>query len=115
MRLYHGTDEDAAAAITTAGFRNSALEPFQVALGMAPGVWLASVPMHNSGATLAVDMPDDVLEDYELIEDPPSSFRVWVVPAEVLNRYPVAEVDPDVIDDLVDAALDAASEGEGRR
>jgi hypothetical protein len=94
VRLYHGTTEEAAAAILADGFRDSEPELFQLELEMF-GVWLSDHQLHWSGAMLAVDVDDDVAAQHELIEDPPPRSRIWTVPATTLNRYPVTVVDDD--------------------
>lgn len=55
------------------------------------GVWFADRPLDiNEGAdgdvVLAVDIPDDLLEYYEWVEEN-KAYREFLVPAEVVNRY----------------------------
>jgi hypothetical protein len=108
VRLYHATSAKAAREIQSKGFRDSAPHWwYQHELGMN-GVWLANHPVdENEGAQsgdvhLAVEVPEDVVAQYEAIEEglpgdpelPPGvePGRTWIVPAEVLNRYPVVVV-----------------------
>jgi hypothetical protein len=64
------------------------------------GVWLADAPLcENEGAggdtVLAVEIPEDVLTEWEWVEEG-KPYREFLVPASVLNEYPrivVAEGD----------------------
>ena len=40
---------------------------------------------------LAVDIPETMIAEYEWVEDG-KPYREWLIPAEILNRYPVTEV-----------------------
>jgi hypothetical protein len=63
------------------------------------GVWLSDVPMTVSDSVegdglLAVEMPEHVVAEFEWIEAG-KGFREFLVPADVVNRYPVRVVDED--------------------
>jgi hypothetical protein len=97
VRLYHATSIEAAEAILRDGFREGHPHwAFQHDLGIS-GVWLADHPVdENEGAQrgdvlLAVDLPDHLRDDHELIEDDKPS-GTWIVPAAILNCYPVTRM-----------------------
>ena len=55
------------------------------------GVWLSAVPLDiNEGAKgeqlLALDIPEEVVAEYEWREDE-KTYREFLVPADVVNRY----------------------------
>jgi hypothetical protein len=61
------------------------------------GVWLSDSPLSiNEGADgddlLAIEIPADVIADYEWIEEL-KPYREWLVPAEIVNRCPVKRVE----------------------
>jgi hypothetical protein len=104
VRVFHITSPEAAAAILRDGFRDGV-----IGRGWWPderGVWVANPHTDPSslGARrelnlLAVDVPEDELADYEVIEydiDTGERFdkggREWIVPAAVLNRWPVQDL-----------------------
>jgi hypothetical protein len=97
MKLYHATSPEAGEAILREGFRDSNPHwAFQHELGIN-GVWLADHAVdENEGAQcgdvlLVVELPDHVRDDHELIEDDKPS-GTWIVPAAILNRYPVRRI-----------------------
>lgn len=87
MKLYHGTD--AAEAILASGFRDGSgnyLSDHEY-----EGAWVSDEPLdENEGAAgsmvLAVDVPEDIVARFEWVEEG-RSFREFLVPADVLNRY----------------------------
>jgi hypothetical protein len=91
--LYHRTDS--AQAIVDNGFRDA--EGTYLTGEWHTGVWVSDIPLDvNEGAqgdqVLAVDVGDADLSEWEWIEEG-KTYREWLVPADVLNRYPVrAEV-----------------------
>ena len=105
MRLYHTTD--LAAQILAEGFRDgpsSFSASFSAYEELRQGVWLADRVMtygdfsHLGADVLVVEVPADVAAPYEQPEDalglPPDMpyYRAFVIPAEVVNRYPVVRL-----------------------
>ena len=95
VRLIHATSYAAADAIEREGFRDTPPHwGFEFGFGLTGGVWFADRPLdenegcRSSDVHLVVEIPDDVLEDYGLHEEDNPN-RLWIVPAEILNRYPV--------------------------
>jgi hypothetical protein len=98
MNLYHRTY--AAEAIISNGFRDGRFE--RLALGAAPGVWVTDRPLDEQDGALGnvvlvvSGVPEHAVADYEwLHSDRLRSFREFVVPAAVLNRYPIVGIYPD--------------------
>jgi hypothetical protein len=107
-RLYHVTTSEAAAAIEHQGFRDGDDPPRGVWLAYAPrGVWLADVPLdpdpenlppgRRYDACLAVDVPRDLLDEFEWVLPAwTSDCQLWCIPAAKLNalgppeRFPYA-------------------------
>jgi hypothetical protein len=63
------------------------------------GVWLSDVPLDPSeGADgvdlLVIEMPENVVEEYEWVEEG-KTYREFLIPAEVVNRYPARFADGD--------------------
>jgi len=92
MRAYHRTahGED----ILRNGFRDAS--GFYLTSAEWTGVWLASMPLdENEGAQgnelLAVEIPDEVFEEYEWVEEG-KGYREALIRAEIVNRYPVEAV-----------------------
>jgi len=78
-------------------------------------VWVADSPLdENEGAdgdrVLAIEVPEEAIADFEWIEEL-TGYREWLVPAEVLNRYPVTEVSDEALDALEAARWEALFEG----
>jgi hypothetical protein len=62
------------------------------------GVWVSNVPLDvNEGADgdrlLTIEVSEEAIADYEWVQDPSFGYREWLVPAELLNRFPVVEVE----------------------
>ena len=103
MRLYHTTTRSAAAEILAGGFRDGEGTYGFIGLWLR-GVWFADSPVDgNEGAkgwpsegdpVLAVDIPEELLTDLEVIEDG-KWYREWLVPADLANRHRPYLVDPD--------------------
>jgi hypothetical protein len=58
------------------------------------GVWVSDIPFGyemDGQRLLAIDIPETVVAGFEWTEDG-KTYREWLVPAEVLNRYGVTEV-----------------------
>jgi hypothetical protein len=92
MIVYHVTYE--ADAILTDGFRDG--EGTYLTANVYRGVWVSDGPLDvNEGADgnrlFAIDIPETVIPDFEWVEDD-KAYREWLVPAEVLNRFPVTEI-----------------------
>jgi hypothetical protein len=93
--LYHRTP--AGAAILAGGFRDG--HGNYLTINEYSGVWLSNSPLDaNEGATgddlLAVEIPEEAIAEYEWVQDFPD-YREWLVPGEIVNRYPVRQVDED--------------------
>jgi hypothetical protein len=96
MRLFHRTYY--ADTIIRDGFRDG--EGFYLTTHRYRGVWLSNRPLdENEGAegdiVLQVKIPEDVVSEYEWIEEG-KPYREFLVPAEIINRYGPPRV---VIDD----------------
>jgi hypothetical protein len=98
MNLYHRTY--AAEAIISSGFCDGRFE--RLALGARPGVWMTDRPLDERDGALGnvvlvvSGVPEEAVADYEwLHSDDPQPFREFVVPAAVLNRYPIVGIYPD--------------------
>ena len=92
MIVYHRTD--AAEAILAEGFRDA--EGTYMTAEWWAGVWVSDRPLDcNDGANgdwvLTIDVGDADLSEWEWVEED-KTYREWMVPAAVLNRYPVIEV-----------------------
>ena len=88
MILYHRTS--AANAILAGGFRDG--QGTYLTHETWRGVWLADRPLDaNEGASgdtvLFVDLPDEVAAKHEWDQD--IGYREFLVPAEIVNRFPV--------------------------
>ena len=95
MNLYHRTF--AAAAIIRDGFRDGEAPP-----GVRRGVWVYDEPLdEQEGAlgnvALAISgAPEAAVADFEWRHpDQSRSFREFLVPAGVLNRFPIVGIYPD--------------------
>jgi len=92
VRVYHRTS--AADQILAGGFRDA--EGNYLTPNTYSGVWVGDCPLdENEGAVgdrvLAIEVPEEAIADFEWVEEL-KGYREWLVPAEVLNRYPVTEV-----------------------
>jgi hypothetical protein len=104
VRLYHTTTTAAAAEILAGGFRDG--EGTYGFRRLLRGVWLADSPVDgNEGApgwpsegdpVLAVDIPEELLGDLEVVEDG-KGYREWLVPADLANQHRPYLVDPDEV------------------
>lgn len=101
MRLYHATLADLASRILEEGFEDGPQDSLHP--GVPPGLVgtffgdrhvEGQDSMGNEWTTLVVDVPDEVALHHELFRHSPgdeeASFREFLLPAEVANRYPVA-------------------------
>ncbi len=103
MRLYHSTTATAAARILRGGFRDSDAIP---SLGIGAVVrGFTDVPTrhattHDGEVILAVDVPDATATAH-LVPGSPGEFlgrsREFCIPAEILNRYPRANLVPNLV------------------
>jgi hypothetical protein len=56
------------------------------------GVWLSDVPLDvNDGADgdvlLCIEIPEDVITPWEFVNEEPTRYREFLVPANLVNRY----------------------------
>jgi hypothetical protein len=89
--VYHQTL--AAEIILSDGFRDG--EGIHMTRYAKQGVWVFDKPPKEisegpGDQWLAVDVPESELADFEWVEDGRTSYREWLVPADILNRYPVS-------------------------
>ena len=103
MRLFHRTSS--CQQITQGGFRDG--RGTYLTSKVWDGVWLSDVPLDlDEGAEgddlLLIEMPENVVEKYECVEDG-KTYREFLIPAEVVNRYPARLADDD---DLADESGD---------
>lgn len=85
MRLYH--DTHAAEAILAEGFRDSTGR--YLTDRDWTGVWVTDTPNDQERgemSRLVVDVPEELLESYEWVEQG-ASWREWLVPADLLNEH----------------------------
>ncbi|HAR94674.1 MAG TPA: hypothetical protein DCR97_01725 [Deltaproteobacteria bacterium] len=83
MRLYHRTF--AGREILRDGFKDAG-ESHGVS-DDATGVWVCDAPSTGRGDTLlTIEVPDDAIAQYEWVEKG-KTYREFLVPAKVLNRY----------------------------
>jgi hypothetical protein len=102
LRIFHLTSDEAAEGILRDGFSDE-----HATFVDMPGVWVsapvfdpASLGARKSARLLAIDLPSDALADVEVrvlgADDEPlpsdDRYREWVVPAAVLNRWPVVDL-----------------------
>jgi len=91
LRVYHVTSSEAADAIEREGFRD--------ARGTIPGsagfngVWVADLPLDSTevakgaDAFFIISIPESDIVDFEFVEEE-KPYREWLIPADLLNRYP---------------------------
>lgn len=106
MRVYHRTSRAAAERILRAGFcDDAALIEYSLWVSVPP-YDIASLPLGKREALLAVDLPEHELAPYEVqtelpagVERPPigpgGDYREWIVPAAILNQWPVVVVEEE--------------------
>lgn len=101
--LYHRTD--AARAIESGGFRNGS--DTYLTNNVYEGVWVSDRPLDaNEGAegryVLTIEVPSDFdLQCYEWQEDF-KAYRVFLIPAEVLNDFTIIAVEENDVDGISD-------------
>lgn len=94
MILYHATASDETLnSILEDGFADKA--GTYLTSKVAEGVWLSDQPLSGgeggltgSEPLLRLEIPEDVIREYEWVNDPWMGYREWLVPAAVVNRYP---------------------------
>lgn len=92
MRVFHRTPYGR--SILESGFRDG--EGLYMTTIMNKGVWVSDRPLDSGqGAKgkdlLCLDIPDDVLEPYEWIEEG-KTYRAFLLPAEIVNLHGPPEV-----------------------
>jgi hypothetical protein len=98
VKLYHRTY--AAEAILSDGFHDSKAD--FLTLGVHPGVWVTDRPLdEQNGAlgnvVLAISgVPEAAIAEFEWHRSRhPPPLRQFVIPAAILNRYPIVGIYPD--------------------
>ena len=98
MILFHVTEDETAALILAAGFRDAERcighddEGNEVNLS---GVWFSDRPLWDGGyveslpdgwACLSIEMADDDVESYSVDNGPECPYREWCIPALLVNE-----------------------------
>lgn len=97
MNLYHRTY--VAERIITDGFFAS--EKGFVALDVHPGIWVTDEPVDERDGALGnvvlviSGVPEAAVAGFEWSHTGPRPFREFVVPAQILNRFPIVGIYPD--------------------
>jgi hypothetical protein len=98
VKLYHRTY--AAEAILRDGFHDSKAD--FLTLGVAPGVWVTDRPLDEQNGALGnvvlavCGVPEAEIAAFEWHRSRhPPPFRQFVIPAGILNRYPIVGIYPD--------------------
>ena len=94
IRVYHATSSEAADAIEREGFRDArdARGTHLIAEAFS-GVWVADLPLDSdegppsSDAFFIINIPEPDIADFEFVEED-KPYREWLIPADLLNRYP---------------------------
>jgi hypothetical protein len=88
--VYHQTDSGE--AIRQQGFQDGVGN--YLTENIYSGVWVSDRPLDAEGAVgrdlLVVEVPDSELEPFEWLEEG-KGYREFLVPADVLNRYPIED------------------------
>ncbi len=90
MKVYHATTAEFARKILCEGFRDATGTYFTA--NERTGFWVTDVPMDPSGgvgnfdAWFEIEIDENMVAEYELIEDD-KSYREWLLPAGVLNEF----------------------------
>ena len=99
MRCFHRTPYSE--SILENGFRDG--EGTYMTRIMHKGVWLSDRPLSffegaKGVGLLSLEIPDDVLAEYEWVEDE-KPYREFLIPSEIVNSYgPPEPVDEDDYD-----------------
>ncbi len=96
MKLYHRTP--AGHAILADGFRDG--HGHYMTANVYEGVWLSDVTLGaDDGAPgddlLVVEIPEEVVAEYEWVDERGGPYREFLVPAEVVNKYAVERCDDE--------------------
>jgi hypothetical protein len=97
--LYHATASDETlTSILKDGFADHASR--YTTAEIHEGVWLSDRRLSAGEGGLSghepllrVEIPEDVIRQYEWVNDPWVGYREWLVPATIVNRYPREYVD----------------------
>jgi hypothetical protein len=87
--LYHVTEREAGKAIELWGFKDNTR--YYGTPQLWTGVWLSDRPLLDDvrhPAVFRIDFPDDLVEQYEWLEED-KGYRELLVPADIVNRCPV--------------------------
>jgi len=90
LRFYHRTS--AAKEILAHGFQDREAVYGTIGAGRTfSGVWLSDRPLDaadciHGDTLLAITIPEDVVAEYEWIEEG-KHYREWLVPAEIVNSF----------------------------
>lgn len=100
LKLYHTTSKEIAQKILSTGFTDTCGDYGFKNIRGGPlslsGVWFADRPLDDFDCdksfadpiVLEVDVDPDVIEEFSLVE-PGTHYREWLIPAKIVNRYPV--------------------------
>ena len=102
MHLFHRTD--AAESIRSEGFRDGS--GTYLTDHIFEGVWVSDTPLTlNEGAEgrylITIDVSDFDLDSYEW-QEKGKPYREFLIPAEVLNGFPIIAVEKDDWDQVLD-------------
>ena len=98
MKLYHRTY--AAEAILRDGFHDSKAD--FLTLEVNPGVWVTDRPLDEQNGALGnvvltvSGVPEAEIAQFEWVRSRhPPPYRQFVIPADILNRFPIVGIHPD--------------------
>lgn len=96
--MYHRTTAGSAAAIQADGFRDGGTGSYNRGGELSHGVWLADRDMTDAftlgSVVFTVEIPESVVAPFEWLDNDArrSSWRAFLVPAEIVNEYPRARM-----------------------
>ena len=103
MNVYHVTSAKNAKGITSNGFRDSTGR--YMTANDYTGVWVSDSPLDINemggafDACFEIEIEENIISKYEWIEDE-KTYREWLVPATILNRYPRRIMSQEEVDEL---------------
>jgi hypothetical protein len=99
MKVYHLTKAEYGKSILAEGFREST--GFYYTSTPHTGMWVSDKPLAiecglgiDGVVCFEVEIPEDQLTAHEWIEEG-KGYREWLVPAALINAFPVREVSED--------------------